>query len=271
MTMPEILRAEALVKDFKVPKKDGWFGSERTRALDGVSLGLQAGETLAVVGESGSGKSTLGRALLWLDPADSGTVSYEGQSLAALAARDLRKLRRDLQLVSQDPYASLDPRWRAKDIVTENLAVHDGLKGDAVLDAAKRLLVQVGLAPDMVERYPHEFSGGQRQRLAIARAIATKPKLIVADEPVSALDLELQVQILELLKLLKVQMGLSLIFITHDLKLVRGFCDRMIVMQKGVIVEAGAVEGVFKAPQHAYTKELLAAILPLPIRRPGGR
>jgi peptide/nickel transport system ATP-binding protein len=269
--MSEILRADALVKDFKVPKKDGWFGSERTRALDGVSLSLQAGESLAVVGESGSGKSTLGRALLWLDPADSGTVSYEAQSLAAMNSGALRKLRRDLQMVSQDPYASLDPRWKAKDIVTENLSVHEGIGGLAVDEAAKRLLVQVGLEPGMSERYPHEFSGGQRQRLAIARAIATKPKLIVADEPVSALDLELQVQILDLLKQLKAQMGLSLIFITHDLKLVRGFCDRMLVMQKGQVVEEGAVEAVFKAPQHAYTKELLAAILPLPLRRNGGR
>lgn len=269
--MSEILRADALTKDFKVPKKDGWFGAERNRALDGVSLSLQAGESLAVVGESGSGKSTLGRALLWLDPPDSGTVSFQGRALQTLGTGALRQARRDMQMVFQDPYASLDPRQRAKAIVTENLSVHEGLKGDRVDEEAKRLLVQVGLDPGMLERYPHEFSGGQRQRLAIARAIATRPKLIVADEPVSALDLELQVQILDLLRRLKAQMNLSLVFITHDLKLLRGFCDRMIVMQKARVVEEGTVEDVFKRPQHPYTQELLAAILPLPIRRPGAR
>jgi ABC-type microcin C transport system duplicated ATPase subunit YejF len=265
--MSEILRAESLVKDFKVPKKDAWFGSERTRALDGVSLSLQAGETLGVVGESGSGKSTLGRALLWLEAPDSGTVHYEGQALGDLASPALRRARRELQMVFQDPYASLDPRQKARDIVTENLAVHDGLKGERVEEEARRLLQQVGLDPGMSGRYPHEFSGGQRQRLAIARAIATKPKLIIADEPVSALDLELQVQILDLLRRLKAQMNLSLVFITHDLKLLRGFCDRVMVMQKAKVVESGPVEQVFKDPQHPYTRELLAAILPLPMRR----
>ncbi len=269
--MSEILRAEALVKEFKVPKKDGWFGSERTRALDGVGLQLRAGETLAVVGESGSGKSTLGRALLWLDPPDSGSVSFEGKPLSALGGSELRKARRDMQMVFQDPYASLDPRQRVKDLVTENLSVHEGLKGDRVLEEAERLLREVGLDPGMAGRYPHEFSGGQRQRLAIARAIATRPKLLVADEPVSALDLEMQVQVLDLLRALRAKMGLSLVFITHDLKLVRGFCDRVMVMQRARVVEEGSVEQVFKAPQHPYTRELLGAVLPLPVRRPGGR
>jgi peptide/nickel transport system ATP-binding protein len=265
--MSEILRAEALVKDFKVPKKDGWFGSDRTRALDGVSLSVAEGETLAVVGESGSGKSTLGRSLLWLEAPDEGRVHFRGRELGSLAGSELQALRRDLQMVFQDPYASLDPRQRVKDIVTENLSVHDGIKGDRVAEEARRLLELVGLDPQSLDRYPHEFSGGQRQRLAIARAFATNPKLLVADEPVSALDLELQVQILDLLGSLRKKMRLSLVFITHDLKLVRGFCDRVIVMQRAKVVEEGGVEEVFRDPKHPYTKELLAAVLPLPIKR----
>jgi ABC-type glutathione transport system ATPase component len=263
----ELLRAQSLVKEYKVPKAAGWFGSLAVRALDGVSLAVAEGECLAVVGESGSGKSTLGRSLLWLEPTDGGSVHFEGRELGRQPAGDLRRLRKDLQMVFQDPYASLDPRWTAGDLVTENLQVHFGLAGEARLQAAERLLAQVGLDPGMAGRFAHEFSGGQRQRLAIARAIATKPRLIVADEPVSALDLELQVQILDLLRQLKRQMNLTLVFITHDLRLVRGFCDRVIVMQKAVIVEEGPVEGVFRAPQHPYTRELLAAVLPLPIPR----
>jgi ABC-type microcin C transport system duplicated ATPase subunit YejF len=265
--MSVILKATGLVKDFKVPKKDGWFGSERVRALDGVSLELAEGETLAVVGESGSGKSTLGRVLLHLEAPDEGSVEFRGRALAGLSASELRALRRDLQMIFQDPYASLDPRQRVGSIVTENLEIHEGLKGARAEAEAARLLALVGLEAEAAKRYPHEFSGGQRQRIAIARAIATSPKVIVADEPVSALDLELQVQILDLLRSLRARMGLSLVFITHDLKLVRGFCDRVLVMQKAKVVEEGPVEQVFKAPQHPYTRELLAAILPLPVRR----
>ena len=265
--MVELLRADGLVKEYKVPKATGWWGSQGVRALDGVSLSVAAGETLAVVGESGSGKSTLGRSLLWLEPTDEGSVRFDGKELGRQPAGDLRRLRQDLQMVFQDPYASLDPRWTASDLVTENLQVHHGLAGDARVEAAKRLLAQVGLEPSMVGRYAHEFSGGQRQRLAIARAIATQPRLIIADEPVSALDLELQVQILDLLRRLKAQMNLTLVFITHDLRLVRGFCDRVIVMQSAKVVEEGLVEDVFARPQHPYTRELLAAVLPLPIPR----
>ena len=268
--MSELLRATALVKDFKVPKQVGWFGSDRVRALDHVDLSVAEGETLAVVGESGSGKTTLGRSLLWLDPVDEGTVTFAGQDLAALAGRDLRRLRKDLQMVFQDPYASLDPRLPARDVVTETLTAHTKLGGDALEAAARGLMQKVGLDPAMLDRHAHAFSGGQRQRLAIARAIATKPRLIVADEPVSALDLELQVQILELLKQLRREMNLTLVFITHDLKLVRGFCQRMIVMKDGRIVEQGPVDQVFKSPQHPYTQELLAAILPLPVMRARG-
>ena len=265
--MPDLLRAEGLVKDYKVPTAAGWWGSQAVRALDAVSLGVAEGETLAVVGESGSGKSTLGRSLLWLEPTDAGSVHFDGQELGRLGASELRGLRKDLQMVFQDPYASLDPRFNAGDLVTENLQVHQGLAGEARREAARRLLAQVGLEPDMADRHPHEFSGGQRQRLAIARAMATRPRLIIADEPVSALDLELQVQILDLLRHLKRQMNLTLVFITHDLRLVRGFCDRVIVMQGGAIREEGPVEQVFSAPQHPYTRELLAAVLPLPILR----
>ena len=268
--MSELLRAQGLVKDFKVPKQVGWWGSDSVRALDHVDLSVAEGETLAVVGESGSGKTTLGRSLLWLDPVDEGTVTFAGQDLAALAGRDLRRLRKDLQMVFQDPYASLDPRLPAREVVTETLVAHGKLGRDALEAAARSLLLKVGLDPAMLDRNAHAFSGGQRQRLAIARAIATRPRLIVADEPVSALDLELQVQILELLKQLRREMNLTLVFITHDLKLVRGFCQRMIVMKGGKIVEQGAVDQVFRSPQHPYTQELLAAILPLPVMRARG-
>ena len=265
--MSELLRAQGLVKDFKVPKQVGWFGSDSVRALDHVDLSVAEGEALAVVGESGSGKTTLGRSLLWLDPVDEGSVTFAGQDLRAMAGRDLRRLRKDLQMVFQDPYASLDPRLPAREVVTETLVAHSKMGGDALESAARSLLLKVGLDPSMLDRNAHAFSGGQRQRLAIARAIATRPKLIVADEPVSALDLELQVQILELLKQLRREMNLTLVFITHDLKLVRGFCQRMIVMKDGRIVEQGSVDQVFRDPQHPYTRELLTAILPLPVMR----
>jgi ABC-type oligopeptide transport system ATPase subunit len=259
--MSEILRAEGLVKDYKVPKKDGWFGNDNVRALDGVSLSVAEGETVAIVGESGSGKSTLGRLLLRLEKPDAGAVHFEGQELGSLSSGDLRKRRRDMQMVFQDPYASLDPRWKADEIVTENLAVHDGLKGERMREEAVRLLATVGLDSDMLDRFPHQFSGGQRQRLAIARAIATRPKLLIADEPVSALDLDLQVQILDLLKKLRAQMRLSLVFITHDLKLLRGFADRVLVMKDGQVVEEGPLAQVWARPQHPFTQELLASVL----------
>lgn len=263
--MAELLNASGLVKEFKVPGGTAWFAPRMTRALDGVGLTLSDGETLAVVGESGSGKSTLGRALLWLDPPDAGVVVFAGRALGALKPSELRRSRRDLQMVFQDPYASLDPRQTVGDIVTENLSVHDGLKGRARLEAAAALLVQVGLSPDMSKRHAHQFSGGQRQRIAIARAIATRPRLLIADEPVSALDLELQSQIMRLLRDLISSMGMSLIFITHDLRLVKGFCGRVLVMKDAKVVEVGPVERVFNRPEHAHTQELLDAMLPLPL------
>jgi len=265
--MTELLRASGLVKDYSVPKTTGWFGSQSVRALKGVGLQVAEGETVAVVGESGSGKSTLGRSLLWLDPPDAGDVVFAGQSLRGLGASQLRRLRRDLQMVFQDPYASLDPRMNVGGIVTENLAVHESLKGPALQDAAVRLLEAVGLQADMAQRLPHEFSGGQRQRIAIARAVATRPRLLVADEPVSALDLELQGQILDLLRTLRAQMNMAVVFITHDLRLVRGFCSRAVVMKDAEVVEEGPVDRVFSRPAHPYTRELMDAILPLPLAR----
>ncbi len=259
--MKNILEAQGLIKNYAVPKKEAWFGSDSLRALDGVSLTLGEGETLAVVGESGSGKSTLGRLLVALETPDAGSVSMGGQDLSTLGGSELRRKRRDLQMIFQDPYASLDPRWKAERIVTENLVAAEGLQGAPLAAEAVRLLEMVGLSADMLDRYPHQFSGGQRQRLAIARAVATSPKVLIADEPVSALDLELQVQILDLLKKLKADMGLSLLFITHDLKLLRGLADRVAVMQAGRIVEEGTLEQVWKDPQHPFTQELLASLL----------
>ncbi len=256
-----ILKAEGLTKAYKVPKKDGWFGSDDVHALKGVSLSVTAGETVAIVGESGSGKSTLGRLLLRLEKPDAGSVEFEGREMGSIPSSELRRLRKDMQMVFQDPHASLDPRWKADEIVTENLAVHEALKGERLKEEASKLLVMVGLDPAMRDRYPHQFSGGQRQRLAIARAMATQPKLLIADEPVSALDLELQVQILDLLKKLKAKMGLSLVFITHDLKLLRNFADHVVVMKDGLVVEEGPLDQVWSKPQHPFTQELLASVL----------
>ncbi|MBI1778495.1 MAG: ABC transporter ATP-binding protein [Proteobacteria bacterium] len=233
------------------------------KAVDGVSLAVRHGETLGVVGESGSGKTTLGLALLRLTHSE-GPVVFLGQSLQGLGPRRLKPLRRQMQIVFQDPFGSLSPRMSLAEIVGEGLAVH-GLQHDAaerqrMIDAA---LVEVGLDPTTRDRYPHEFSGGQRQRIAIARAIVLKPSLVVLDEPTSALDRSVQTQIVDLLRGLQEKHGLAYLFISHDLKVVRAMSHRIMVMRNGKVVEDGEAEQVFMAPQHPYTRALLAAALDL--------
>jgi peptide/nickel transport system ATP-binding protein len=256
-----LLEVIDLVKHF--PVKRGLFGREvdRVRAVDGVSLTVQRGETLGLVGESGSGKSTLARAILRLLEPTSGSIRFEGREIASLSQRQMRPIRRDLQIVFQDPYSSLNPRKRVGQIVGASLALQE-----TNLDTRKRveeLLERVGLSTEHYDRYPHEFSGGQRQRVGIARALAMEPKLVVADEPVSALDVTIQAQILALLADLQKDFGLSYIFVTHDIGVVRHVSDRIAVMYRGKIVEEGLADQVCEHPSHPYTQALLEAV-PIP-------
>lgn len=241
-----------------------WFGSEKSdnqvKAVDKVSLQIERGEILGLVGESGSGKSTLGRALLRLVNPTSGKVTFEGTDITHLGAGDLKPLRRHMQMIFQDPYASLNPRMTVFDTLAEPLLLHN-IVGKKELDAQVfRLMDSVGLAREAVLRYPHEFSGGQRQRIAIGRAIATKPRFIVADEPVSALDVTIQAQILDLLLELVERFDLTMLFVSHDLGVVRYLSDRIVVMKHGKLVETGTAKQIFNTPQQDYTKALLAAI-----------
>jgi oligopeptide transport system ATP-binding protein len=237
------------------------------RAVDGVSFDIRAGETLGLVGESGSGKSTTGRAILQLEPPTAGKVTFEGVELTTLAPEALRRTRRHMQMIFQDPYASLNPRMSVGRALREPLDIHG--VGDARERGARvaELLERVGLSPDLSSRFPHEFSGGQRQRIGIARALATSPKLVVADEPISALDVSIQAQIVNLLGELKEQLGLTYLFIAHDLAMVRHISDRVAVMYLGRIVELADRDAVFERPLHPYTKALISAIpVPDPVR-----
>ncbi len=228
-------------------------------AVQGINLAIARGEAVGVVGESGCGKSTLGRLLLRLMPPSSGRVLFEDADLAGLSGVALRRLRRRMQMVFQDPYASLDPRRSVGAQIADGLKVHRLAGPKDTDERVAALLRQVGLDPDFARRLPHEFSGGQRQRVAIARALATRPDFIVADEPVSALDVSVQAQIVNLLADLRSELGLALVFISHDLHVVRHLCDRIVVMYLGRIVEQGPTEAVFGAPVHPYTRALLAA------------
>ena len=233
-------------------------------AVDNVSFDLQPGEVLGIVGESGSGKTTLARMIMRLVEPTFGRILLNGEDFAALRGSALKAARRNIQMVFQDPYSSLNPRHKIGQVIAEPLRVH-GLGDAAWIDArVLALLEMVGLPPDSVSRYPHEFSGGQRQRIAIARAIAVEPKLIVADEPVSSLDVSIQSQILKLIAELRARLNLSMIFISHDLSVVRHVSDRIAVMKDGVVVEIGTASDVFERPQHAYTRTLLASIPKLP-------
>ena len=255
-----VLEAKNLVKHYK--QRTGGFGLKHTtiKALDDVSIELKQGSTLAVVGESGSGKSTLARCLLQLHPFESGEVLFHGQSLTQLDSAGLRKARKNLQMVFQDPFASLNPRMRVGEIVCEGLVIHGLGNASERLQKVQQMLERVGLNADDVKRYPHQFSGGQRQRIGIARALVLEPEVVVCDEPVSALDVSVQAQILLLLKALQKEMKLSYIFITHDLRVVRHIADDIVVMNKGKIVEQGMVEAIYQSPKQDYTRDLLKAI-----------
>ena len=257
---PIILQANHLVKTYTQSSGRFGFGSTQIKALDDVSLSLKAGSTLAVVGESGSGKSTLARCLLQLHPFDSGEVLFEGKDLAKLEASSLRSMRKNLQMVFQDPFASLNPRMRVGEIVGEGLLIHGLGSASEQKNKVQQMLERVGLSGSDALKYPHQFSGGQRQRIGIARALVLQPKVVVCDEPVSALDVSVQAQILLLLKELQREMQLSYIFISHDLRVVRHIADEMVVMHKGRIVEQGNVVDIYNAPQQAYTQQLLSAI-----------
>jgi oligopeptide transport system ATP-binding protein len=259
MTQP-LLAVRDLVKQYPV---QGELPFSRVRrvvhAVDGVSFELRAGETLGVVGESGCGKSTLGRAVLMLEPPTSGTVSFDGRDVTRMGASELRALRRDMQIIFQDPYGSLNPRMRISDILSEPFEIHGPPPSGAVKERIGTLLSAVGLTPLHAERFPHELSGGQRQRVGIARALALNPRLIVCDEPVSALDVSVQAQVLNLLKDLQRQHDLAYLFIAHGLAAVRQVSDRVAVMYLGKIVEIADAASLFARPAHPYTQALLAA------------
>ena len=237
------------------------------RAVDGVSLALRQGEILGLVGESGCGKSTLGRTILQLIPASQGTVVLGGRNLTALRGAELRAARAEFQMIFQDPYASLNPRMTVFDTLAEAIRSHRAVPAAELPVRVAALMEKVGLAPRFQRKYPHEFSGGQRQRIAIARALAVEPKLIVADEPVSALDVSIQAQIINLLAQLSREMGLTLVFISHDLSVVRHISDRIAVMYLGKIVELGPAAEVFDQPLHPYTQALVSAVaVPDPVK-----
>ncbi|WP_406130211.1 ABC transporter ATP-binding protein [Streptomyces sp. NBC_00989] len=255
-----LLRATDVTKHYPL-RADGLSARRRVlRAVDGVSLEVRAGETLGIVGESGCGKSTLGRCLVRLTELTGGRVEFDGQDISTLSTRRLRPVRPGMQLVFQDPQASLNPRRRAGDIVAEPLLVHRYGDGAAVRRRVAELFDVVGLAAAHLDRYPHEFSGGQRQRIGIARALATNPKLIVADEPVSALDVSIQAQVLNLFADLQEEFALTYVFIAHDLGVVRHVSDRIAVMYLGEIVELAETEALYKEPAHPYTQALLSAV-----------
>ena len=230
------------------------------RAVDGVSFSVQRGETMGLVGESGSGKSTSCRAVLQLLKPTSGSVKFEGQEIAGLGRREMRPLRREMQMIFQDPYASLNPRKRIGQIVGDQLKIQKVASGKELRSRVQSLLERVGLSPEHYNRFPHEFSGGQRQRIGIARALALDPKLVICDEPVSALDVSIQAQIVNLLDDLQDELGLTYVFVAHDIGVVRHISDRIAVMNQGKIVEQGDADQVCERPTDPYTKKLLSAV-----------
>lgn len=258
-----LLQVDHLKQYFPV-KTDSLFKPKAyVKAVDDVSFQLYEGETLSIVGESGCGKSTTGRAILRLDEPTDGKVYYSGKDILGLNKKEMRKLRGDLQVIFQDPFASLNPRQTVKQILNEAMAIQDVVAKPKRMDRMLELLGYVGLPPEALDRYPHEFSGGQRQRIGIARALAVNPKLIICDEAVSALDVSIQAQILNLLKKLQNHFGLTFLFISHDLSVVRHISDRVMVMYLGKVVEIADKKDLFDTPLHPYTQALLSSI-PVP-------
>ena len=257
-----LLETRNLVKHFRLP--GGWLTRTRryVRAVDYVSVQVWPGQVLGVVGESGSGKTTLGRLLLRLDEPTAGSILFRGRDLATVGSRELRSLRREMQVVFQNPFTSLDPRMRVLDLVAEPLRTHRTVARSALRVRVPELLERVGLGEHHLDRYPHELSGGQAQRVAIARALALEPSVLILDEPTSALDVSVQAQIIGVLEELRSQHGLTYVFISHDLSVVRHISDQIAVMYLGKVVETGPTEQLFSSPLHPYTKALLKAVPP---------
>ncbi|MFD0049040.1 ABC transporter ATP-binding protein [Actinomycetes bacterium NPDC127524] len=252
------------VNDLKVhfPIKGGFFRRvvDYVRAVDGVSFELQQGETYGLVGESGSGKSTTGKAIVKLEKVTSGQILFDGKDLAKLNRKEIKPFRKDIQMIFQDPYSSLNPKKRVLDIIAEPLRNFERMSPGEEKKVVQNYLDKVGLNPESIYKYPHEFSGGQRQRIGIARSLTLKPKLIIADEPVSALDVSVQAQVLNFLQDLQKEFNLTYLFVGHDLGVIRHMCDRMGVMYRGRLVEEGTSQEIYENPRHIYTQRLIAAI-----------
>jgi len=262
-----LIEVRNLTKVFQLSESAfGTAQAGQVRAVDDVSLDIHEGETLGLVGESGSGKSTLGRLILRLIEPTSGSIKFAGRDLMAARGAELRRLRRDMQIIFQDPFGSLDPRFRVEDVIAEPLIIHENLSREGRRQRVRELLRAVGMDESAMARYPHEFSGGQRQRVGIARALALRPKFIVADEPVSALDVSVGAQIVNLLRQLQRDLGLTYLFISHSMPVVRYLSTRIAVMYRGKIVESGSTEQITANPGVAYTRSLLAATPEIAVR-----